>query len=50
MCWFKHFAQFLLSKGRANWAQSTFIPHENGENEDFKREDVATYIIAAILG
>lgn len=51
MCWFKHFALFSLSKGRTNWAQSTFVPHEKGENEDFTREHVvATYIIAAILG
>lgn len=51
MCWFKHFALFSLSKGRANWSQSTFVPHEKQENEEFKREGAVTaYVIAAILG
>lgn len=52
MSWFKHFALFSLSKGKANWDQSTFSLYEKKKkgNEEFEREDaVATYVIAAIL-
>lgn len=51
MSWFKHFALFSLSKGKANWDQSTFSLYEKKkENEEFEREDaVTTYVIAAIL-
>lgn len=41
---------FSLSEGKANRAQVHLVCMKKSKNEEFEREGVTTYIIAAILG